>query len=38
MERPKITPQRSQFIIFSGLKNIKKGYVEMTKKNLPRHI
>ena len=26
------TPQKSQFIIFSVLKNIKKGYIEMTEK------
>ena len=29
------TSQKSQFIIFQVLKNIKKGYIEMTKKNLP---
>ena len=26
------TSQKSQFIIFQVLKNIKKGYIEMTKK------
>ena len=29
------TSQKSQFVIFQVLKNIKKGYIEMTKKKLP---
>ena len=32
MDRPRITSQKSQFIIFQVLKNIKKGYIEMTEK------
>ena len=32
MHRPRITSQRSHFIIFQVLKDIKKGYIEMKKK------